>query len=371
MYLIIADFAVPFQIWHQAPASVSAELIIDLHHYVLFYLIIILSVVCVVLYSSLTISRRPALIGWFTYWLWGQIVLFLALLPTMKGHFLHLIHWLLSYSLAWLGFLRYTFSKSRYDNKEYHFTLYRTHIIEIWFNWFARTCLRVMVYTGRWVGLLVASELILHLQALTELQNIRVEHVENEKPSWRFQYFSLMFPQIHVGDELFKEFGFFFVRFLYLAGGFFRLPHVLIFRRLVRRRRFYRRWTSRHSIILALRVRNYFRRILHSGPLELFWTILPSFILLSIAIPSLIVLYLLDEPAGYVLTTFKVIGHQWYWTYEIGDSSFSSFVTGGYSLPSTAVNFDSFMIPSSELYEGQLRLLEVDNALLVPVNVPI
>ena len=53
---------------------------------------------------------------------------------------------------------------------------------------------------------------------------------------------------------------------------------------------------------------------------------------------------------------FKVIGHQWYWSYEYSD------------VEGEATEFDSYMIPASDLELGDLRLLEVDNRVVLPVN---
>jgi cytochrome c oxidase subunit 2 len=70
----------------------------------------------------------------------------------------------------------------------------------------------------------------------------------------------------------------------------------------------------------------------HSSLLEIVWTILPAFILLLIAIPSFTLLYSLDELIDPVVT-LKIVGHQWYWSYEYSDYAT---LEGGESL-----NFDS------------------------------
>lgn len=100
-------------------------------------------------------------------------------------------------------------------------------------------------------------------------------------------------------------------------------------------------------------------RFTHSTLLEIVWTIIPACILLVIAVPSFALLYSLDEmidPAA----TLKVVGHQWYWSYEYSDYST---LEGGDSL-----NFDSYMLPDDELELGSFRLLEVDNRVILPVN---
>jgi len=97
----------------------------------------------------------------------------------------------------------------------------------------------------------------------------------------------------------------------------------------------------------------------HSTPLEIIWTIVPAIILLFIAIPSFALLYSMDEMIDPALT-LKVVGHQWYWIYEFSDYAT---LEGGESL-----NFDSYMLSLDDLTLGNLRLLEVDNRVILPVN---
>jgi cytochrome c oxidase subunit 2 len=98
----------------------------------------------------------------------------------------------------------------------------------------------------------------------------------------------------------------------------------------------------------------------HSSLLEIVWTIIPAIVLLFIAIPSFTLLYSLDELLDPVLT-LKVIGHQWYWTYEYSD--YATLNEGENTL-----TFDSYMIPTNELVKGSLRLLEVDQQVVLPIN---
>lgn len=100
--------------------------------------------------------------------------------------------------------------------------------------------------------------------------------------------------------------------------------------------------------------------IVHNTFLEIVWTIIPTIILVFIAIPSFALLYAYDEPDSNPYVTIKVIGHQWYWSYEYSD----------YSSDST-VEFDSYMLSEEDLYKGQLRLLEVDNRVVLPVGASI
>jgi cytochrome c oxidase subunit 1 len=94
-------------------------------------------------------------------------------------------------------------------------------------------------------------------------------------------------------------------------------------------------------------------RIQHHTLLEIVWTILPCLVLLLIAIPSFSLLYAIED-FNTIESTIKVIGNQWYWSYEFPANGFEK-------------SFDSVMIPEIDLKDG-LRLLEVDNRLLLPVE---
>ena len=97
----------------------------------------------------------------------------------------------------------------------------------------------------------------------------------------------------------------------------------------------------------------------HSSILEIVWTILPAVVLLIIAAPSFSLLYSLDESVDPSIT-IKVVGHQWYWSYEYSD--YATLDCGD------SLNFDSYMVATNDLVSGSFRLLEVDNRVLVPVN---
>nr|ARO75727.1 cytochrome c oxidase subunit II [Chitala chitala] len=90
--------------------------------------------------------------------------------------------------------------------------------------------------------------------------------------------------------------------------------------------------------------------------IEIVWTVLPAVILILIALPSLRILYLMDEINNPHLTV-KAIGHQWYWFYEYTDYK--------------DLAFDSYMIPTQDLTPGQFRLLEVDHRMVIPAESPI
>jgi len=101
-----------------------------------------------------------------------------------------------------------------------------------------------------------------------------------------------------------------------------------------------------------------YKYLTHGTVLELIWTISPALILIAIAFPSFRLLYLMDEVISPTLT-IKVVGHQWYWSYE-----YSDFITDS----GESIDFDSYMILESDLELGQFRLLDVDNKLIIPVD---
>nr|YP_009992303.1 cytochrome c oxidase subunit II [Gekko subpalmatus]QNN90176.1 cytochrome c oxidase subunit II [Gekko subpalmatus] len=88
---------------------------------------------------------------------------------------------------------------------------------------------------------------------------------------------------------------------------------------------------------------------------ETIWTILPAIILILIALPSLRILYLMDEINDPHLT-IKTVGHQWYWSYEYTDYEH--------------LTFDAYMVQNQDLLPGLPRLLEVDHHMVVPADSP-
>ena len=98
------------------------------------------------------------------------------------------------------------------------------------------------------------------------------------------------------------------------------------------------------------------RSLVEGQAIETIWTIIPAIILIFLALPSLRLLYLLDE-IGDCNLTVKRIGHQWYWSYE-----YSDFLN---------LEFDSYIIPTNELNPGEFRLLEVDHRVVLPTHTDI
>jgi hypothetical protein len=92
-------------------------------------------------------------------------------------------------------------------------------------------------------------------------------------------------------------------------------------------------------------------RTSHHTLVEVLWTVLPVLILVGIFIPSLRLVYYEDRTREADLTV-KVTAHQWYWEYTYPDNG--------------NVDFTSYMVPNDALKPGQLRLLDVDNPLVLP-----
>jgi len=109
-------------------------------------------------------------------------------------------------------------------------------------------------------------------------------------------------------------------------------------------------------------------KVVHGTIIEIVWTAIPGVILMLIAVPSFALLYSMDEvilPA----IILKVIGHQWYWSYEYSDFGHKSFENEIVNIDgSDRIKFDSYMITETDLNKGDLRLLEVDNSIVLPTN---
>ena len=95
-------------------------------------------------------------------------------------------------------------------------------------------------------------------------------------------------------------------------------------------------------------------RTTHNSLIEVIWTVVPVIILIVIAIPSFRILYTQQDIPIDADLTIKAIGYQWYWGYEYPDND--------------GMYFDSLPLEEDELTEGKLRLLSVDNPLVVPAG---
>lgn len=134
---------------------------------------------------------------------------------------------------------------------------------------------------------------------------------------------------------------------------------------------------------------NLVKNLTHNTVLEVGWTIIPIIILLFVALPSMKLLYYMENPLRYTFFSYDcavtVIGHQWFWSYEYINSelldTISDYLFVDFSLTNNPnsneylninVNykkFDSYMLPIEDVInQSGLRLLDVDNALIVPVS---
>jgi cytochrome c oxidase subunit 2 len=101
----------------------------------------------------------------------------------------------------------------------------------------------------------------------------------------------------------------------------------------------------------------------HSSVIEIIWTSIPAFILLSLSSPSFSLLYSLDEISNPELS-LKIIGHQWYWSYETSDFNTCGNVQ--------KLKFSSYLLSNEYLMEnsqlGFFRGLETNKRVVVPSN---
>nr|YP_009351211.1 cytochrome c oxidase subunit II [Microcerotermes nervosus]AQP28854.1 cytochrome c oxidase subunit 2 [Microcerotermes nervosus] len=111
-----------------------------------------------------------------------------------------------------------------------------------------------------------------------------------------------------------------------------------------------------YTMISIIQNKQTSRFILEGQMIETIWTIAPAIILVFIAIPSLRLLYLMDEIHNPVMT-LKTVGHQWYWSYEYSDF--------------TKLEFDSYMVQQEDQLINTFRLLDTDNRVVLPMNSPI
>nr|YP_009351146.1 cytochrome c oxidase subunit II [Amalotermes phaeocephalus]AIY61817.1 cytochrome c oxidase subunit 2 [Amalotermes phaeocephalus]AQP28698.1 cytochrome c oxidase subunit 2 [Amalotermes phaeocephalus]QXT44143.1 cytochrome c oxidase subunit 2 [Amalotermes phaeocephalus] len=111
-----------------------------------------------------------------------------------------------------------------------------------------------------------------------------------------------------------------------------------------------------YTMISIIQNKQTSRFLLEGQMIETVWTIAPAIILVFIAMPSLRLLYLMDEIHNPVLT-LKTVGHQWYWSYEYSDF--------------TKLEFDSYMVQQEDLQTNMFRLLDTDNRVVLPMNSPI
>ena len=108
-----------------------------------------------------------------------------------------------------------------------------------------------------------------------------------------------------------------------------------------------------YTIIRILQNKQTRRFVLEGQIIGTIWTTAPAFILVFIAIPSLRLLYLMDEIHNPAIT-LKTVGHQRYWSYEYSDF--------------TKLEFDSYIVQQEDYQHNTFRLLDTDNSTVLPIN---
>jgi cytochrome c oxidase subunit 2 len=108
-------------------------------------------------------------------------------------------------------------------------------------------------------------------------------------------------------------------------------------------------------VITKIRLNSFTNKNLIQGhSLELIWTVIPGLILIQLALPSLILLYTLEDTTSYTTLTLKTLGHQWYWSYSFPE------------IRRRDTEFDSYILAQSNLETNAFRLLETDNIVNLP-----
>jgi cytochrome c oxidase subunit 2 len=107
------------------------------------------------------------------------------------------------------------------------------------------------------------------------------------------------------------------------------------------------------------------RSLLEGQILECIWTLIPALILIQIALPSLVLLYTLEEYKREKGLSLKASGHQWFWRYEYPEFSKNNTTVDSFYA------FDAYMTPLNDNKIGDFRLLEVDNRVNLPRQLPV
>jgi len=107
----------------------------------------------------------------------------------------------------------------------------------------------------------------------------------------------------------------------------------------------------------------YNSKFVHSKELEIVWTSVPALVLLLLATPSFTLLYSMDEISNPELS-LKILGHQWFWSYEISD--FNSCQKKAQNLKYVCYMMVLDGLPKSK--HGYFRLLETNKRVILPTN---
>ena len=123
-------------------------------------------------------------------------------------------------------------------------------------------------------------------------------------------------------------------------------------------------WIVVYTLYYFLEFNNkYESKFVHSTELEIVWTTIPAVILIILAVPSFSLLYAMDEIAEPEIS-LKVLGHQWFWSYEISD--FNSCQKQEQSLKYVCYMMVLDGLPKTK--QGYFRLLETNKRVILPTN---
>lgn len=87
--------------------------------------------------------------------------------------------------------------------------------------------------------------------------------------------------------------------------------------------------------------------------IEIIWTIIPIFILILLAIPSIKILYLFEEEFSYPIISIKILGNQWFWSYEYPEFN--------------NISFDSYI--NKILMPPIFSFLDTDTRIIIPYKI--
>jgi cytochrome c oxidase subunit 2 len=123
-------------------------------------------------------------------------------------------------------------------------------------------------------------------------------------------------------------------------------------------------WLLYNTIVFFEEFNNKFNsKFVHSKELEIVWTTIPAIILLTLSTPSFTLLYAMDEISEPELS-LKILGHQWFWSYEILDFNSCRKNQKSFKLVCYMMVLDG--LPKEK--QVYFRLLETNRRLILPTN---
>lgn len=117
-------------------------------------------------------------------------------------------------------------------------------------------------------------------------------------------------------------------------------------------------------IFIIINLKSY--KFLSEGTIiETIWSIIPALLLIILVLPSIKVLYIIEDVKSPSLT-FKIIAHQWYWSYVSPFFKNLRFISSENKILSY-FEYDSIMEEFSILIDRP-RLLNCSSSLFLPIN---